>query len=211
MSLLRLLVDYIDEEEEIVENKMPMSTLISIIVASAVILLLFIMVLCIISRYKKLSKMRTRTEDTFMYMETYMKNRHKMIPRFVTYVKRTGGIEDKFLDDVINARNIAVQVKARDQKVLAEGNLQSKLNILYNQVRTVDSIEHDEAFEDFMAEMRTVESQVARTRISYNEAVTEYNALMDKWLSRMVSVIFGFEYEETFEYEDTALPSEYHL
>jgi len=211
MSLLHLLTEYYDEEAEVVENNMQMSTIISIVIASAVIFLLFILVLLIIARYKKLSKLRTRTEDTFMYMETYMKNRHKMIPRFVTYVKRTGGIEDRLLDDVINARNVAVQVKARDQKVLAEGNLQNKLNILYNQVRTADTIEHDEAFEDFMTEMRTVESQVARTRISYNEAVTEYNALMDKWLSRMVSVMFGFEYEEVFEYEDTALPSEYHL
>ena len=82
---------------------------------------------------------------------------------------------------------------------------------MYNRVRNTDTIEHDEAFDDFMAEMRTIESQVARTRISYNEAVNEYNDLMNKPWSRLVSVMFGFEYEELFDYEETALPSEYHL
>lgn len=187
------------------------STLLSICIACSVILILFVCIIVIIFRYKKLNRMRTRAEETFMYMETYMKNRHKLIPKFITYIKRTGGIDDSLLDDVINARNLAVQTKSRDQKVLAEGELQNKLNILYNRVRNTDTIEHDEAFDDFMAEMRTIESQVARTRISYNEAVNEYNDLMNKPWSRLVSVMFGFEYEELFDYEETALPSEYHL
>lgn len=187
------------------------STLISMLIAIGVILLLVFCAVMIIMRYRKLNTLRTRAEETFMYMETYMKNRHQMIPKFIMYIKRATQLDTVIMDDVVNARNVACQTKSRDQKVLAEAELQRKLNILYNTIRNSTDIERDEAFDDYLAQMRTVESHVARTRIAYNEVVEEYNKAMSGFWSRWVTLMFGFDYEEEFDIEATALPSEYHL
>ena len=84
-----------------------------------------------VSTYNKFIKFDNKVEEAFSTMDVYLKKRYDLIPNLVETIKGYAKHESETLENVIQARNLAVDAKTIDEKIQSEKNFQSMLGPLY--------------------------------------------------------------------------------
>ncbi len=167
------------------------------------ILTLFIFYLIII--YNSLIKLRNQVKEAFSGMDVQLKKKYDLIPNLVETVKAYAKHEETTLEKVVQARNVAMQAKAIDEKIQSENMLSSTLKSLFAISEAYPDLKANTNFLNLQDELSQTEDEIAMSRNYYNGSVKVFNNKIEVFPNNLIAGKFGFIKEDFFELDDVAI------
>ncbi len=171
-------------------------TLIIIIAVAALILFYFVGV------YNKLVRKRSMVEEGWSGIDVQLKKRYDLIPNLIETVKGYAKHEKETLEQVITARNKAVQAEGVQAKNQAEQQLNSALANVFALSEAYPDLKANTNFLQLQQELSGIEGDIEKARRYYNATVRENNIMVESFPSNIVANSFGFFISEFFELEN---------
>jgi LemA protein len=174
------------------------------IVFGVLLLLAIGFILWVVGIYNALITLRNAVKNAWAQIEVQLKRRHDLIPNLVETVKGYAAHEHQTLQDVIQARNMAVSAvgKSIDTQMKAEGQLSQALGRLLLLQEAYPNLKANENFIALQEELTKTEHAIAFARQAYNEGVLQYNNQVQMFPSNIIAGMFHFALEKFFEVED---------
>jgi LemA protein len=174
--------------------------------SAAILLLIFIVlvlsvILLFISNYNSFIRLRNIVKDSWSQILVQLKRRHDLIPNLMETVKGYVKHERETLENVIKARNYAVNAGSVAEKAKAEGLLTEAMNRLAVVVENYPELKANENFLALHEELTSTENKISFARQSYNDQVLVYNVKVQSFPSNIVASMFNFKAESFFNIE----------
>jgi LemA protein len=168
---------------------------------------LVVLVVWIIMIYNGLVAMRQRVNQSFADIDVQLKQRHDLIPNLVETVKGYAAQERGTLEAVVKARNEAIAAPSTDAKVAAENQLSGALRQLFALSESYPDLKASQNFQQLQGELSDIENKLAAARRFFNNAVSEFNAGIQRFPAALFAGTFGFRERQFFDLgeERTAL------
>lgn len=171
--------------------------------AIIVIAVIAIIVLFLISIYNSLAKLKIKVDEAFSTMDVYLKKRRDLIPNLVETVKGYAKHETETLENVIKARNSAVNATG-DAKIESENALSGALGRLFALSEAYPDLKADTQFTNLQGQLSKVEEDIAQARKYYNGVTRQYNEKCVTVPSSIVAALFHFEQKPYFSVNSEA-------
>lgn len=160
----------------------------------AIIVIVVILVLAAVwavSCYNSFVMTKNRAEEAMSALEAHMKQRYDLIPNLVETVKGYAGHESRTLENVISARNRAMQAgaagSAREEDILS-GTLKS----LFALSESYPDLKANAGFLDLQQKLAALEDDILNARKYYNAVVRTMNDRIAVFPSSIIASIFHF-------------------
>ena len=173
--------------------------MIALIIIGVIVLILIIYV---IVTYNSLVDFRNKVKDGWAGIEVLLKRRNDLIPNLVETVKGYAAHEKSTLDEVVEARNNAVNAKGQEEEMKAAGALSTALGNLFAVAESYPDLKANTNFLDLQNNLRDTEDKIATARDVYNNMVLAYKNKLEMFPSNIIAGMFKFTPEEFFEAEE---------
>lgn len=172
-----------------------------------ILLVLLVVVIGVVAlmSYNGLIKLKNQVQEAWHQIDVETKRRHDLVPNLVNSVKGYAQHERGTLDDVIRARNAAVQSSASPAALA--GNEQQLTNALGRLMAISESYPDLKANQQFLSlqqELASTEDRIAAGRRYYNALVSQLNSKVDSIPSKFFAGPAGVSKAEYFQVEDAA-------
>ncbi len=159
-----------------------------------------------VGAYNRLIALRGQVTNAWKQIDVQLKRRHDLIPNLVDTVKGAMAHERGTLDDVISARNRAVQVQGGGVAAVAraEGELTQALGRLFALSEAYPDIKALANVAALQEELASTENRIAFSRQHYNDTATTYNVIQRQVPTNLVAGFAGAAPVELWEIEDPA-------
>ncbi len=158
-----------------------------------------LLVIYFIALYNKLVKLRNNRENAFADIDVQLKQRHDLIPQLVEVVRGYATHEKETLQNVVAARNQAMQATTIDDKIVAENKLSGALNGLKLTFEAYPDLKANQNFLQLQDEIADLENKLAAVRRYFNSATKEYNNGVQVFPSNIIAGMSGFRTEKMFD------------
>jgi len=175
--------------------------MISILIVVAIALLL---VLWFFGAYNGLVRMRQEVKSAWSQIDVQLKRRHDLIPNLVEAVKGYMGHERQTLENVIKARQQAIDASALKDKIQAENFLTQTLRSLFAVSERYPDLKANQNVMQLQEELTSTENRISFARQFYNDQTMRLNTAIESVPTNLVAGMTGFAKAEFFEIEDTA-------
>ncbi|MBQ2644214.1 LemA family protein [bacterium] len=169
-----------------------------IILYSPLILLILIFFWTVIV-YNGLVVLKNQVKNAWAQIDVQLKRRHDLIPNLVETVKGYASHEAQTLENVIKARQTAINIDNVKDKAVAENALSGALKSLFAVAENYPELKANENFLQLQEELTSTENKIGYARQFYNDAVLNYNNKKEMFPSNIVATIFNFEHRDFFE------------
>lgn len=167
------------------------------------IIIAVVLVFFVISIYNGLVTKRLRTKEAWSTVDTQLKRRYDLIPNLVETVKSYAKHESKTLENVTNARNMAMSIKDTTvQKEQYENMLTSSLKSLFAVSESYPDLKANQNFLELQQELEDTENKIQAARQFYNTTVLSYNTALSIFPNNIIASRFNFTPERFFELEE---------
>lgn len=143
-------------------------------------------------------------DEAWSDIEVQMKRRYDLIPNVVETVKGYAAHEKSVLENVTQARNMAMGAKTSDEHAKAENMLSSTLKTLFAVAENYPDLKANANFLDLQRELADTENKIQAARRFYNSTVLDYNTLIQSFPMNFLAGTFGFMAREFFDLEEEA-------
>lgn len=164
-----------------------------------ILAVIVVLVVLIIGIYNRLVGLRQTCNQAWSDIEVQLKQRQDLIPNLVNVVKGYAKHEKETLNEVIAARNAAVQAKSMGDTVASEGMLSQALGKLFALAEAYPDLKANTNFLQLQDELSDVENKISAARRFYNNATQEYNTGREQFPANMLAGSFNFEARDFFE------------
>ncbi len=175
--------------------------MISLIVIAVLVVAIF---LWWIGVYNGLVQLRENTKNGWSQIDVQLKRRHDLIPNLVETAKGYMTHERETLENVIKARQQAVDASNVKDKQAAENFLSSTLRSLFAVTENYPNLKADQQMRQLHEELTSTENKITFARQYYNDEVTRVNTAVQSFPDNIVAGMFKFEKFDFFELEDEA-------
>lgn len=178
------------------------------LVLAGIIGFIVIAVLWFVSVNNSLVTKEEGVKSAWSQVENVYQRRADLIPNLVNTVKGYASHEKQTLENVIKARNQAVQsttpTAAADPKAMenfqnAQAGLGSALSRLLVVVERYPDLKANENFKDLQVQLEGTENRIAVERRRFNEVVQEFNSYIRRFPASLVAGMRGFQARPYFE------------
>lgn len=166
--------------------------------------LLAIVAVWAILLYNRLVVLRNRVDNAWAQIDVQLKRRYDLIPNLVETVKGYAAHERETLEEVIKARQIAMDASSVAEHGQAENMLTSTLRSLFAVAEAYPDLKANQNFMMLQEELSGTESKIAYARQFYNDSVMSYNTGIQVFPANLLAGMFGFAKRDSFEIEDVA-------
>lgn len=149
--------------------------------------------------YNSLVGLRNRVDTQWAQIDVELKRRYDLVPNLVETVKGYAAHERETLQNVIEARQVAVDAKTVDQQGKAENMLTSALRSIFALAEAYPDLKANQNFLQLQGQLSEIENGIATARAVYNESVLNHNNVVQMFPSNIVAGISGFGLKELFE------------
>ncbi len=158
--------------------------------------------------YNGLVKQDEVVKNAWANVESDYQRRADLIPNLVNTVKGEANFEQTTLQNVIEARASATQIKvdANDlspeklqQYQAAQGQLSQALGRLLMVTENYPNLRANEAFRGLQAQLEGTENRIKVSRNDFNKAVADYNVKARSFPMNILAGMFGFKVKEGFK------------
>ena len=178
--------------------------IIGIVIGVLVLILVIALVSWGIKTHNNIIKLRNNVEESFSTMDVYLKKRWDLIPNLVETVKGYANHENKTLEAVISARNMAVGAKNAQEKISAENALTGTLKSLFAVSESYPNLKADAQFLRLQNQLNELENEIAQSRKYYNAKVKAFNTMLEIFPSSIIAGFMKQEKKTFFEISDEA-------
>lgn len=162
------------------------------------------LVLLFVALYNKLVAAKFRTKEAWSTMETQLKRRYDLIPNLIETVKSYAKYENKTLEQVVSARNMAMSIHdVSTQKEQYENMLTSSLKSLFALSENYPDLKANQNFLELQRELTDTEDKIQASRQFFNTTVLSYNTQIEMFPGNLIANLFHFQPERFFELEDS--------
>ncbi len=172
--------------------------------------LIVVVGLVVILIYNRLVALRQTTKQAWGDIDVQLKQRHDLVPNLVETVKGYASHEKETLENVIKARQTAIDVSGSTKELAqAENMLSGALRQLFALAESYPDLKANTNFLELQTELADLENKIAAARRFFNNAVAEYNTAIEQFPAVVLANSFGFKAEDFFEVAATerAAPS----
>ena len=164
-----------------------------------VIAVIVILVLCFISMYNGLVKLRNNRENAFANIDVQLKQRYDLVPQLVSTVKGYASHEKDVLEKVTAARAAAMSATTIDEKVAADKAMSSALSGLKVSLEAYPELKANQNFLQLQTELADIENKLAAARRFFNSATREFNNACEVFPSNIIAGMFNFKRVAMYE------------
>lgn len=171
-----------------------------------IILLVIIAIIIIwfVLTYNSFVSLRNKVEEAFSTMDVYLVKRYDLIPNLVETVKGYAKHESETLENVIQARNAAINANTHAQKLESENQLSNVLSRFMALAESYPELKANTNFLDLQKQLQAMEEEIANSRKYYNGVVKQLNTKCESIPSNIVASLCHFEKEPLFIVNDQA-------
>ena len=183
------------------EIPMSFGTIIGVIVALAVLLLLWAILI-----YNRLVARRQQTEEGWSGIDVQLKRRSNLIPNLVETVKGYASHERQTLEELteLRAKAVAAENAPAGERAAVESRLGSALVRLLAVAENYPDLKASNNFHALQEELSDIENHIQMARRYYNGAVRNLNTLVESFPSNLIAQRFDFTKAEYYEIDDPA-------
>jgi LemA protein len=149
--------------------------IVGIVVAVVVVLLIIGIVCWAIGARNGFVKLKNNAEEAFATIDVYLKKRYDLIPNLVETVKGYAKHESQTLQNVISARNKALDASTTAEKIEANANLSNAIKSFNVVAERYPELKANANFLDLSNQLKGIEGELANARKYYNGVVKAYN------------------------------------
>jgi len=179
--------------------------IVAIVVCSIVALLVIVGVVIAvwwINTRNNFVRLKNRVEEAMATIDVYLKKRYDLIPNLVETVKGFAKHESETLENVIAARNIAMNAKTVEEKSAAANNLTSSLRTFFNVVsESYPQLQANTNFLDLQNQLKNIEGELESSRRYYNGVVKTFNTKLEIFPDSIVANGMGEDYKKKEYFE----------
>lgn len=175
-----------------------------------VVALILILGGCGCSGYNGLVKQDEVVKNKWNNVQSDYQRRADLIPNLVNTVKGEANFEQTTLQNVIEARASATQIKIDpndltpeklQQFQAAQGQLSQALGRLLAVSENYPTLRANDAFRGLQAQLEGTENRIKVSRNDFNAAVQDYNVKVRSFPMNLFAGMFGFKAKEGFQAE----------
>lgn len=153
----------------------------------------------VISIYNGLVVLRNRVKNAWAQIDVQLKNRADLIPNLVETVKGYATHEKTTFENVVNARNRAVNAKTPADTIESNNMLSEALGKLMVVVEAYPELKANSNFLSLQSDLKDVEEKIRYSRQFYNDTVLKYNTAIQVFPKNILAGMFNFSEEPFFK------------
>lgn len=163
-----------------------------------------VIVVAAVAMYNRLIVLRNRVDNAWSQIDVQLKRRYDLIPNLVETVKGYAAHESGTLEQVTQARNMAISANGIAEQGAAENMLSGALKSLFAVAEAYPDLKANQNFLMLQEELSGTESKIAYARQFYNDSVMSFNTGIQTFPANVFASMFGFAAREPFEIEEAA-------
>jgi LemA protein len=169
-----------------------------IIVLVVIVLLLFWVGGTFVGHRNEMVRKRETVNAAWSQVDVVLQRRADLIPNLVETVKAFAIHEEKVFGDIAAARAAMMGAKTPQEKIAANGQLDSALSRLLVVVENYPQLRSNENFLRLQDELAGTENRIAIERRRYNETVQDYNIYISLFPNNIVASLSGFTRNDAY-------------
>ncbi len=169
-----------------------------LIVLVVIVLLLFWVGSTFVGHRNEMVRKREAVNAAWAQVDVVLQRRSDLIPNLVETVKGFAAHEEKVFGDIAAARAAMMGAKTPQEKIAANGQLDSALSRLLVVVENYPQLKSNENFLRLQDELAGTENRIAIERRRYNETVQDYNTYIALFPNNIVASFSGFTRNDAY-------------
>lgn len=165
--------------------------------------LLVIALFTVIAIYNELVQLRELVKNGWSQIDVQLKRRHDLIPNLIETAKGYMAHEKGTLENVIKARQQAVDASGLKDKQAAENILTGTLRSLFAVTENYPNLKADRQMMQLHEELTSTENKIAFARQYYNDEVNRLNTKVQSFPDNIIAGMFNFKKSDFFEVEES--------
>lgn len=161
-------------------------------------MILVLLAVFLIVTYNNLVQLRQRVQNSWSQVDVQLKRRYDLIPNLVNAVKGYAQHEKSTLENVTQARNMAMNAGNLQEQMQAENMLSNALRSLFAVAEAYPELKANTNFLQLQAELSDTESKIAFSRQFYNDTVQKFNTKIELFPTNLVAGLLGFAMVDYF-------------
>src|SRR5262250_3952418 len=171
---------------------------VGIVILVVLLILAFVVGSAYVSRRNQMAVKREAVNAAWSQVDVVLQRRADLIPNLVQTVKGYAVQEQTVFGDIAAARAALVGAKTPQDKIAANGQLDSALSRLLVIVENYPKLKSNENFMRLQDELAGTENRIAVERRRYNETVQDYNTYISQFPSSLVASMGGFTRNDAY-------------
>ena len=167
-------------------------------VAWIVLIALVLIVIFLIAMYNGLVRLKVQCDNAWADIDVQLKRRYDLIPNLVETVKGYAKQEQTVFGDIAKARSALLSAGSPQQKIAANGQLDSALGRLLVIVENYPQLKSNENFLRLQDELAGTENRIAVERKRYNDTLRDYNTYVQQFPNSIFAGFAGFKPNEAY-------------
>jgi len=151
-----------------------------------------------VSVYNRLVSTRNLVDNAWAQTDVQLKRRCDLIPNLVDTVKGYATHERQTFENVIKARNAALNAPDPQARDKAENVLTGAIKSVFAIAEAYPELKANQGFLSLQTELTTTEGYIAQCRSHYNDAVLSLNNALQVFPADIVASLFKFQSREFF-------------
>ena len=169
-----------------------------IIVLIVIVLLLLWIGGTFVGYRNEMVRKRETVNAAWSQVDVVLQRRADLIPNLVETVKGFAAHEEKVFGDIAAARAAMMGAKTPQEKIAANGQLDSALSRLLVVVENYPQLRSNENFLRLQDELAGTENRIAIERRRYNETLQDYNTYIGLFPNNIVASLSGFTRNDAY-------------
>ncbi|TSC56442.1 MAG: LemA protein [Parcubacteria group bacterium Gr01-1014_18] len=154
--------------------------------------------------YNGLVRLVTQSDEAWSDIDVQLKRRYDLVPNLVETVKGYAKHESQTLENVIAARNSAMNAHGMQDKASAENALSAGLKSIIALSENYPDLKASGNFLKLQDELSDTENKIQAARRFYNGNVRDLNIKLQVFPDNIIARMFAFTQKEFFELTEPA-------
>jgi LemA protein len=151
-----------------------------------------------VSRRNQMVAMNEAVRSNWAQVDVVLQRRADLIPNLVETVKGYAAQEQTVFGDIAKARSALMGAQTPQDKIAANGQLDSALSRLLVIVENYPQLKSNENFLRLQDELAGTENRIAVERKRYNDSIQAYNTFILSFPNSLIAGIAGFHRNDAY-------------
>jgi len=151
-----------------------------------------------VSRRNQMVSMNETVRSNWAQVDVVLQRRADLIPNLVEAVKGYAAQEQTVFGDIAKARSALIGAQTPQDKIAANGQLDSALSRLLVVVENYPQLKSNENFLRLQDELAGTENRIAVERKRYNDSIQTYNTYILSFPNNLIAGMAGFHRNDAY-------------